>query len=183
MQNSKTIVDSSIEAEFMRAAEAAVTEVLVLDGLTEHNDHDMVGIRHSVCSRPSNLGTSPDGSTTLEAVMEKRARPRGMQKLVYRRFIGYPWASRRIVLNPSSKILKYYDPAGALKGTVEVLGTTCQSLSPTEADGRENAFVLRDAEDEEVLLLAATSPHQREHWVRILGMLGSVPEGLTCKAI
>ena len=74
----------------------------------------------------------------------------------------------------STKILKYYDPKGTLKGSVEVLGTKCQKVEAS--DGRENAFVIIDDEDDEVLLLAATSDAQRDNWVKMLNILGKIAD-------
>lgn len=177
-----TGLDPSTEQEFLRAAEEAVAEVIMLNSGTQREGDHTTGNSHearpSVTARLSHISANLDGMTVLEAVMEKRARPRGMQKLLFCRLIGYPWASRRLTLLPSSKVLKYYSPHGELKGTVEVLGTTCQRVSPDYADGRENAFVLLDGEDQEVLLLAASSAQQCEHWVKMLNILGRLPDDL-----
>mmetsp|Transcript_21039 Transcript_21039/g.19170 ORF Transcript_21039/g.19170 Transcript_21039/m.19170 type:complete len:191 (+) Transcript_21039:3-575(+) len=85
-----------------------------------------------------------------------------------------PWHLRTIELNPSLCKLLYYN-GKKLKGEINLRGCTVRLLSPTEADGRDHAFIvtllLPEKGKSNQLVLAAGSNNEAIEWVERIQMV------------
>jgi hypothetical protein len=104
-----------------------------------------------------------------EAVLQKRARNRGVHGMV-NNIMGFPWTLRRMVLNSDEQSLSYFN-GEVLRDMIDVRGLYTREVSAVEADGRMNAFCLYDADNQEVLMLAAHNAVETSEWIKQLNLV------------
>jgi hypothetical protein len=103
-----------------------------------------------------------DTSILHSGILKKQSRGKGLINIL---LSTRPWAERFFIIKESGQ-MQYFD-SGVYKGEFSIFDASIKRLTATEANGRDNAFLIHTVDDEDVVLSGESEDDSGE-WIEII---------------